>query len=524
MNVGQSAAGPSNGTAPRAGSSSQGRTAQGGMGHGNQAQAQRHIMVHWPLDRNLNKAPIPWPAMLQVPNETWNSHYYLGMPYHPLNQLKQNEGRRPEHAWYVIRDSLETLLQQTKRHDITSRQIERAITKYNHVLGRKSMDNLHRLIDGMDESEKREFFTTVLPGMIRYCLRLPDIVTRPLPILKQQSNDAIVLSQQQIASLLANMFFCTFPHKQANSKLNNGLDFSQLFTSTEDTCLEKLKCILNYFHRVVTHEPNGMVTFERKSGQKWPDWSKSKKSILLPELNANGNMEDDGVGMLMVDFASKYVGSGVLTRAANQHEILFALHPELMASILFTELLDDNETLEVVGIERYNTCTGYGQTFKWESDESDTTERDETRRRKRMIVAMDAKEFGQNHDVKSVQCKTQNLQRELNKAYCGFRSGELSHPSKKCPLESVATGNWGCGYFGGDPRLKFLIQLMSASEIDRKLVYFTVKNEKLAHDMECMARSLVNKRVTVGRLYNGIVKFAKSNSSDLFGYLDNDEL
>ena len=43
------------------------------------------------------------------------------------------------------------------------------------------------------------------------------------------------------------------------------------------------------------------------------------------------------------------------------------------------------------------------------------------------------------------------LRRELNKAYCGFSSGHVTSPSGK--NMAIATGNWGCGAFGGDSRL-----------------------------------------------------------------------
>ncbi len=36
---------------------------------------------------------------------------------------------------------------------------------------------------------------------------------QPIPLLRQQQNKAITMSQQQISSLLANAFFCTFPHR-----------------------------------------------------------------------------------------------------------------------------------------------------------------------------------------------------------------------------------------------------------------------------------------------------------------------
>ena len=44
----------------------------------------------------------------------------------------------------------------------------------------------------------------------------------------------------------------------------------------------------------------------------------------------------------------------------------------------------------------------------------------------------------------------------------------------------VATGNWGCGAFGGDPRLKMLVQWVSASVAGVScLQYFTFGDERL---------------------------------------------
>ena len=39
--------------------------------------------------------------------------------------------------------------------------------------------------------------------------------------------------------------------------------------------------------------------------------------------------------------------------------------------------------------------------------------------------------------------------RELNKAYCGFRTTETTPCGRGM---AVATGNWGCGAFGGNLR------------------------------------------------------------------------
>ena len=48
---------------------------------------------------------------------------------------------------------------------------------------------------------------------------------------------------------------------------------------------------------------------------------------------------------------------------------------------------------------------------------------------------------------------------------------------------AVATGNWGCGAFGGDPHLKSLLQLMAARVNKRELVYFTGGSAELAEDI-----------------------------------------
>ncbi|KAG0221642.1 hypothetical protein BGX31_009664, partial [Mortierella sp. GBA43] len=65
--------------------------------------------------------------------------------------------------------------------------------------------------DYFDKDERDRFFNTILPKMQALALRLPELVKKPIPLLKQDQDNAVTLSQEQIACLLANAFFNTFP-------------------------------------------------------------------------------------------------------------------------------------------------------------------------------------------------------------------------------------------------------------------------------------------------------------------------
>ena len=72
----------------------------------------------------------------------------------------------------------------------------------------------------------------------------------------------------------------------------------------------------------------------------------------------------------------------------------------------------------------------------------------------------------------------------------------------------MATGNWGCGAFGGDPHLKALIQLMAAAECNRDVYYFTFGDEILRDNVFDMYSFLKRNDITVGRLYTILIGYS----------------
>ena len=103
--------------------------------------------------------------------------------------------------------------------------------------------------------------------------------------------------------------------------------------------------------------------------------------------------------------------------------------------------------------------------YKFSGDHEDSIARDVLARKMTQIVALDAIPY---YDDPSSQFLATNVNRDLEKAYVAFES--------TTPRVPIATGNWGCGAFGGNVQLKFLIQLMAAAVAKKPLIFFTFDN------------------------------------------------
>ncbi|XP_044761795.1 poly(ADP-ribose) glycohydrolase-like isoform X2 [Coccinella septempunctata] len=347
----------------------------------------------------------------------------------------------------------------------------------------------------------------MLPKIIQLALRLPEIVPGSIPLLKKHHSKSVSLSQVQVSSLLANAFLCTFPWRKNVSSSYPGINFIRLYISSQrpryrDSVAEKIKCILHYFRRVTKTEPKGVITVERRFLHKTeiPRWDTLQNNLGNTRVHiANtGTIEDDGLGFLQIDFANKYVGGGVLGYGCVQEEIRFVICPELLITRLFIEQLDDTEAVIVRGVERFSKYTGYGETFKWDGNYVDNTPFDIYCRRQTTISIIDATLFWKADQ----QYYPSAIIRELNKAYVGFSSHHTDN------LAPVATGNWGCGAFNGDVKLKMLIQLIACNAAHRDLVYYTFGNEELQETLYSMYLFIANNKIKTGELWKIFCRFA----------------
>ncbi len=162
------------------------------------------------------------------------------------NKSKREFKTHQKSYWEVIEESLIALSDSLD----SFKSLEKSIKSFNIHLRNSNFDIMHRL---SNEDKK------LMPLIIKLALQLPSIIPQSIPLLCQRENKTLFLKQSQISCLLANAFLCTYPRPM---KLCPSINFNNLFERSgykndSSVKLEKLKCILNYFKRVISEPPEG---------------------------------------------------------------------------------------------------------------------------------------------------------------------------------------------------------------------------------------------------------------------------
>lgn len=467
---------------------------------------QHTVMIRTDLLQK-GKVPVPYPTKFK---DTWDD-VHVKMPFSSWNLFpvedEETQELQNKSRWELIKEAL-------NKKFTSPLELKNAVLKYSASHAKKwDFTALHLYCNKVLEPDAAEhLFDSLLPDMVQLALRASELCTKPIPLLKRGTNHSITMSQEQVACLLANAFFCTFPRRNSRrSEYRNypDINFFRLFEGPSSRKIEKLKTLMCYFKSVTEQMPTGLVTFTRKSLDKPQNWKSSQTRLTKLHITREGTIEDDGYGMLQVDFANQFVGGGVTSSGLVQEEIRFLINPELIVSRLFTEALDHNECLIITGTQQYSKYTGYAQTYEWSGSHQDKTPSDDWQRRCTEIVAIDALHFRNFLE----QFHPRRINRELNKAYCGFaRPDEQSQN-----LAAVATGNWGCGVFGGDTRLKALLQMLAAAEAGRDVAYFTFGDSQLMTDVHNMHSFLTQRNISVGEVYDLLEQYYSSVCKSCLG-------
>ncbi|KAG0579976.1 hypothetical protein M758_4G141000 [Ceratodon purpureus] len=421
----------------------------------------------------------------------------------------------------------------------------------------QSADGVAFYFDGcLEPQEKALFFDKTLPRMADLALRLPELLAEQseqtrsmagelkdsddervllplsLRILCSQQPGLILMSQELAASLLSCAFLCLFPVARRDEHQLPAINMDTMFEALRlrPSQAQKVHCLVNYFNRVCEFMPEGTISYERKvlsRGDKVMQpgfWGRNHGGLCSFEVVEDGKIEDVGWEYAQVDFANKFLGGGVLRLGCLQEEIRFMLSPELIVGMLFLPAMAENEVIEIIGSERFSNYSGYGGSFRYAGNFVDSTSKDSWGRRCTKIIAMDAVEWpGES------QFQEKLLLREVCKAYCGFLSTEkvpsiCEGAEKRREYEGIATGNWGCGAFGGDLSIKSMLQWIAASEAGWSTVKYYTFRDKKAERLHEAVRHIVENKYDMGQLWSALVSYGKlrgslDKSCDFFSWL-----
>uniref|UniRef100_A0A182JTK3 poly(ADP-ribose) glycohydrolase n=1 Tax=Anopheles christyi TaxID=43041 RepID=A0A182JTK3_9DIPT len=464
---------------------------------------QHTVLYELPYQPHADKPPDPY-CSARTPSATGGT---LRLPTMSRCMMRNADGSHAvENRWTLVCRALAKPI-------TSSRQLEETIVQYNpEYRTHGQFGALHRLFEEQcEEAEREAFFGETLPRMVKLALRLTELFRTTVPLLVQWQNHAVSMTQEQAACLLANAFLCTFPQpKAALVKSFPGTNFAPLFAGTSQSVVEKIKCLCHYFRRVCTRMPTGVLTYERRYLGKHalPDWGNVAAAFSLERsplhVSSDGTIEDQGTGLLQMVFANRFLGGGVIGHGCVQEEIRCVINPELLVGRLLFESLRETEAYFVLGSEQYCAYANYASSFAFDADYRDGTPRDASGRRRCYIVGLDALRVQPGMD----QYEERAVRRELAKAYVGFWYALEGHR----PVPGIATGNWGCGAFGGHAPLKALLQLMVARVLERPLLYFTCNEAGLQERLVRMYRFLAVRKVPVAMLFRLLLRYgAKMN-------------
>ncbi|CEM31316.1 unnamed protein product [Vitrella brassicaformis CCMP3155] len=300
------------------------------------------------------------------------------------------------------------------------------------------------------------------------------------------------MTARQCFALVGAGFLCL--HKHSDGSLN----FDRLFDNHTPSGKAKLECLIHYLNTMARAIRQGNIT-------------ETERVVIFQALDSPGAGLQDLAGLtaplmdvhfiqgtsesiftsngIRGDFANAHIGGGTLEDGlgAMEEEILFSTEPEcLVARYLFPRPMGPTEAFMIVGSKTFSKTTRYGRgPLRFAGPAHDTA----TMRHidghpvlSKYIVAFDAVNFGKQGGGQ--QYDETCVLRELNKAYTAFHCNSLTVVSGM----PFATGNWGCGVFGGDPQWKFLIQWCAASLAGRQLQYYPRGEQSLIGAEDFMHR------------------------------------
>ena len=359
------------------------------------------------------------------------------------------------------------------------------------------------LIKNKYPKEEQEFM-----GVYKYLQNLALNIKEILPMTKipylktLQKNAKIELTRKQVALIFLLSFFNLI---EDSTKNKNGFNVYNILFSKGSACFNFGRCFLNYLTVIGKWLEQGKedilnesILYIRDNIDSYDYLENGNIDLCEMEVYEKGSLFE-GDSEYCVDFANMYIGGGALTGGNVQEEILFAVEPEATVSMFFMEVMDKNDAIGIYNTIEYSKYKGYGFEFKYEK--SAITD-DLTKIKRHKIIAIDAMNIANSYYIYKIR-NQENIMRDIHKAYVGFNL--INFETETNSNKTIATGNWGCGVFGGNHELKFIEQWIAASFAGvKKLNYYSFNDEHMKMAAKYY-KEIKNKYKKAYELYNAIV-------------------
>jgi len=385
---------------------------------------------------------------------------------------------------------------------------------------------LKQYLDSLSDKKEIKIHLELFSKIAKLILRTPELFPKEKPVrqLVQGQHYQEALSISQCLCIISHMFMCIAIPNDRRFVANFGRVFSKSSTVITDkkeiekeersikVKLEKIKCMFKYFSKAFEEisplpqqqQQERQVIFERIAAEKIQENSIQEYTIKNKECSLQawqtceqklqkftylpkGEMED-GFNRMEVAFSGKSFGGQTLRSKPTQKEKIIFRSPECLPGILLFESITNGEALSVRGARAFNKCSGYENSFKWESYCDDKNCKSPNTE----VIFIDAYNFSQDD---SYQFQPLGIVRELNKAFIGFDGGNIFDANHNDEIKkAVCTGKWGCGIYNGNIQLKFLIQWIAASRAGREMIFYGfADNEKssLIKDLNSIEKEIL---------------------------------
>lgn len=366
-----------------------------------------------------------------------------------------------------------------------------------------------RLVGAIDDVDGlRTLLTADRPWALRFERELlprllqaaASAASSPIPTSMVPDDRAIWrLPRHQSPGLLALMLLGAL---EPDHRRGPDVDAGLLWMREHPQELAKLQCLLEAFRPGL--DWTGELVVERRVAvpRDTIAWARDTTPLGAFEVDDVATI-DDADGCRQADFANAFLGGGVFSGGCVQEEIRFAVCPELTVAMLVSPRMNDDEAIVLRGAARLATTSGYafGLRYVGPHTEIRTGAHDEG------VLAIDALRFDRS-DPREQWTEAACL-RELTKVGAGLE------PRVDGP--TFATGNWGCGVFAGDPRLKAILQWLAASAYGWGIRYHSFGDARVAGLAAFVAGQ---PHRTVGELWSALLRVAPSaNGAALFDAL-----